>query len=486
MGEAALTDQLDVGADFTFDRTEGGQSGGFTSIVGNSGPEGDNSGGFTTVGGSGRLPPVGGYCYNCQTRQRMSSMNGSVSGGNWSKAVTDLCVTRGCRGYHGHPPLGRPQGDDHGDGSDDVPLLFSPLGSADTSHSSQELETVDHCHSSEPGRDASKAAIRQLSIAVVLCTVFVVGEVLGGYFSNSLAIMGDAAHMFSDLASFGLSLFVLWLGGKKPRKSMTFGFYRAEALGALATLVIIWYVTGILVYLAINRMVSGDFEIHDNAMLIVAACAVLFNIFLGVTLHGGLQICRCRPGSDPGAEGGHGHSHLGGHHHGHSHGTGLGGRQINIRAALIHVLGDLLQSIGVLISSLLIKLFPSFKLADPICTLLFGCIVVCTTFPVLKDTVRILLEGKPSSLSYDTVLEDLLEVKSVHRVHSLHLWSLTADLPCLSAHLTTSPGADTDVILAEANRMLRKKHQIFRTTLQVEVHQAQVMADCEKCQPLLH
>lgn len=378
----------------------------------------------------------------------------------------------------GHPPAGRPQGSDHEDGSDDVPLLFSPLGSSPASHSSQELDTVDHCHGLEPGRDASKAATRQLGIAVILCTFFVGGEVLGGYLSGSLAIMGDAAHMFSDLASFGLSLFVLWLGEKKPRKSMTFGFYRAEALGALATLVIIWYVTGILVYLAINRIVSGNFELHGNAMLIVATCAVIFNIFLGVTLHGGLAICRLP----------HGHTHGGGGHHhhlSHSH-TDLSGRQINIRAALIHVLGDLLQSIGVLISSLLIKFFgDSFKLADPICTLLFATIVVMTTLPVLKDTVTILLEGKPVRLNYDVIYEDLLSVSEVHKVHSLHLWSLTADLPYLSAHLTTKPGADQEAIRAQTNRMLRNKHQIYRTTLQVEIHQAQVMSDCERCQPLV-
>lgn len=392
------------------------------------------------------------------------------------------CSTQGCRGYTGHPPAGRPQGRDHTSDSDDVPLLFSPLGSSPASHSSQELDTVDHCHGVEPARDASKAATRQLSIAVVLCGVFVVGEVLGGYLSGSLAIMGDAAHMFSDLASFGLSLFVLWLGEKKPKKSMTFGYYRAEALGALATLVIIWYVTGILVYLAIKRISTGEFELHSSAMLIVATCAVIFNVFLGITLHGGLAICRLPHGHSHSGGGG-GHQHLGGHDHSHG---GADGRQINIRAALIHVLGDLLQSIGVLISSMLIKFCgEDYKLADPICTLVFACIVVMTTIPVLRDTVTILLEGKPHRLNYDLIYEDLLSVKEVHRVHSLHLWSLTADLPCLSAHLTTSPGADQEVIRAQVNRILRNKHQVYRTTIQVEVHQAQVMSECERCQPLL-
>jgi len=359
--------------------------------------------------------------------------------------------------------------------SDDVPLLFSPLSPSDSnsSLSSREMDMVDHCHGKEPKRDASKAAKRQLTLAIGLCTVFVLGEVIGGYYSSSLAIMGDAAHMFSDLASFGVSLFVLWLSDKKPKKSMTFGYYRAEALGALATLIIIWYVTGILVYLAIKRIHDVDFEIHSQAMVIVASCAVVFNIMLGFTLHG---VCKVP----------HSHSHgMGGHEHSHEQSSVSPSRQINIRAAMIHVLGDLLQSFGVLVSSLLIQFFgDSFKIADPICTLIFACIVIATTWTVLRDTLVILLEGTPTSISYDHVYNDLLQIKEVYRVHSLHIWSLTADLPCLSVHLSTSPSSDQELIRQQTNRMLRNKYSIFRTTIQIEHYKTQAMTNCEACQPL--
>ena len=268
-------------------------------------------------------------------------------------------------------------GEEHDDSSDDVPLLFSATSPTLELHSSQELELVDHCHCKAPRRDFSLKARKQLCVATVLCSIFVAGEVVGGYLSGSLAIMGDAAHMFSDLASFGVSLIVLWISDRKATKSMTFGYHRAEALGALATLCIIWYVTGILVYLAVKRIHDQDFEIHDTTMLIVASAAVAFNILLGFTLHGAC-----------GQLHGHNHSHGlggGGHHHSHggeaAHQDSDTSRQINIRAALIHVLGDLLQSIGVLISSLLIKFFgESYKIADPICTLIFAVIVVRTIF----------------------------------------------------------------------------------------------------------
>ena len=125
-----------------------------------------------------------------------------------------------------------------------------------------------HCHrTGEPDRAASRLARRQLALACVLCFLFVVGELLGGYYSGSLAIMADAAHMFSDFASFGVSLFVIWLSSRKPKKTMTYGFYRAEALGALATVVIIWYVTGILAYLAVERIHTGEFEIQVSRIL---------------------------------------------------------------------------------------------------------------------------------------------------------------------------------------------------------------------------
>ena len=278
-------------------------------------------------------------------------------------------------------------GDEQYDDSDEAPLLFSATSPTLQLTSSQdldldlELETSD-CQMRGPRRDTSVKARKQLGIATVLCAVFVLGEIVGGYLSGSLAIMADAAHMFSDLASFGVSLLVLWISDKKPTKSMTFGYHRAEALGALATLCMIWYVTGILVYLAVRRIHDQDFEIHDTTMLIVATAAVAFNVLLGFTLHGACGLH------------GHQHSH-GGHQHLDSEPEKLG-RHINIRAALIHVLGDLLQSIGVLISSLLIKFFgESYKIADPICTLVFAVIVVRTVsrliflYPLSTRSVRL-------------------------------------------------------------------------------------------------
>jgi zinc transporter 2 len=450
-----------------------------------------------------------GFCVRCKTMAKISPSKSAfltdvdeVLGGQ----VPGMCSTQGCPGYSGHAPTERilktfvhhHDDLDNDDSSDDVPLLFVTnntqktyhgRGSSPSSNGAEELGALDHCHTVVPHRNHAAKAKKKLMAASCLCLLFIVGEVIGGYLSGSLAIMSDAAHMFSDFASFLVSLFAIHLGSRKPTKKYTFGYYRAEALGALFTVTIIWFVTGVLLYLAISRLVSGDFQVNPNPMMIVASCAVLFNIILGLLLHG-------VPHS-------HGHSHGGGGgsggHHGHSHiadeseaadddvdstTTKKSHQHLNLRAAMIHVLGDLIQSIGVLISSVIIKMWPEYKNADPVCTLLFSVIVFCTTVTILRDTVRILLESNPDPRDYDAIFNDLFNLDHVIKVHDLHIWSLTTDRIALTVHLAVdgSSGVRREKILQNAIKMLRNKYQIQKTTVQIEDYKASIMNDCEQCQ----
>ena len=361
--------------------------------------------------------------------------------------------------------------DDEDDTSDDVPLLFessSELNSSSTNlgsnFPSQELGAIDHCHSMKPSREKTTAqAKRKLVTACVLCLFFIAGEVTGGYLSHSLAIMSDAAHMLSDFASFCISLFSIWVGSKRPKKAFNYGYLRAEALGALFTIMIIWYVTGVLVYLACHRLANpAEFDVEPNPMMIVAGCAVVFNVVLGLLLHG-------LP---------HGHSHGGGGSS-HSHEEG----HINVRAAAIHVLGDLIQSIGVLISSIIIKVWPEAKVADPICTLMFSVIVMFTTITIVRDTVRILMEARPKSVNYDGVLEALSNIPGVVKVHDLRIWSMTVDQIVLTVHLAVNPeeSLNKEKVLQAANKCLKKKFKIYVTTIQVEDYKGHVMSSCGDC-----
>ena len=204
--------------------------------------------------------------------------------------------------------------------SDDTPLLFD----SPQHHSSLSMSCLDnnpHCHTLVQNRQHANQAKRKLTIALGLCLLFISGEVVGAYLSGSLAIMSDAAHMFSDFASFVISLLAIHLGSRSPSKKFTFGLLRAEALGALFTVMIIWFASGVLLFLAIHRLQSGDFQVEPDPMIAVATCAVIFNIVLGLLLNG-------VPHS-------HGHSH-GGNKHSHLEGDE---KHINLRAAVIHVLG---------------------------------------------------------------------------------------------------------------------------------------------------
>lgn len=277
-------------------------------------------------------------------------------------------------------------------------------------------------------------------------------------------------------------------------------------IGALVIIVIIWIVTGILVYLAIHRLRVGDYEVESDYMMLVAGCAVVFNITLGLVLHG---LCKI-PHS-------HSHGHVHSHNHlekGREHLTSSSklhsdsetdnddfedslrekqateGQHINIRAALIHVLGDFLQSVGVLVSSIIIKFEPTYKWADPLCTILFSVIVFCTTLTIARDTIHILLEGYPKNLApYDRVYNSLLSINQVVQVHGLKIWSLTVNHTELICHLGIFPLQENvtgvfNSVLEEATNMLRKKYDIEVCTIQIEMVEKETLQSCRSCQPL--
>ncbi|NXC01818.1 ZNT2 protein, partial [Orthonyx spaldingii] len=139
-----------------------------------------------------------------------------------------------------------------------------------------------------------------------------------------------------------------------------------EILGALLSVLSIWVVTGVLVYLGAQRLLSGDYDIEGGVMLITSACAVAVNIVMGLALH----------------QTGHGHSH-----------GAAGEPNASVRAAFVHVVGDLLQSVGVLIASYIIFFKPEYKYVDPICTFLFSALVLATTLTILRDVLLVLMEG---------------------------------------------------------------------------------------------
>ncbi|XP_028405001.1 zinc transporter 2-like [Dendronephthya gigantea] len=309
----------------------------------------------------------------------------------------------------------------------------------------------------------SKRAKRKLIIACVLCLFFLVGEFVGGYLAHSLAIITDAAHLLSDFASFLISLLAIWFATRPSTSKLSYGWHRAEVMGAILSVLIIWVLTGILVYQAIERIVNGEHKINADIMLIVAACGVGVNILMGLVL-------------------GHSHSHGGGSSHG-SHGHSHRKRTIsstpsvkeqatdenvNVRAAFIHVIGDLFQSLGVLIAAFIIKFKPSWSIADPICTFVFSVIVLFTTITVLRDALLVLMEGTPKGIDLDEIKERIGRIQGVKAIHDLHVWSLTVGTPALSAHLDIEDESESQRILSEATQLVDVVYHIRHSTIQIE------------------
>uniref|UniRef100_A0A3P8V1R6 Probable proton-coupled zinc antiporter SLC30A3 n=1 Tax=Cynoglossus semilaevis TaxID=244447 RepID=A0A3P8V1R6_CYNSE len=311
-----------------------------------------------------------------------------------------------------------------------------------------------HCHGTKAVVHEESVdrllAQKKLYIASGVCLIFMIGEVVG-YLAHSLAIMTDAAHLLTDFGSMMVSLFSLWISSRPPTKTMNFGWHRS-ILGAFISVMSIWIVTGVLVYLAVERIVRNDYEIDGHVMLVTSGCAVIVNIR--------------HIDEDGRSPVNHSHALLSGH------------GNTSVRAAFIHVVGDLLQSVGVMVAATIIFFRPEYKVADPICTFLFSVFVLCTTLTILRDVFRILMES-PKGIEFNSVKEVLLSVKAVKSMHSLHLWALTLGQALVSVHL--AEGADPQSVLHEATELLHTKFGFHSITIQVELY-SEDMSHCSHCQ----
>ncbi|XP_078376959.1 proton-coupled zinc antiporter SLC30A8-like [Oculina patagonica] len=313
---------------------------------------------------------------------------------------------------------------------------YSKLAQADEEIACQFVPKEKHIHEND--------AKRRLITACVFCTVFIICEVIGGYAANSLAIMNDALHQFFDLNSLLMSLVATWIARWKPNEKKSFGYYRAEILGACIVIATLWLLTGVLAYESILRL-TGDKghhgHVNSDVMILTAALAFCANIII---------ICLLNV-----------HSHHGDHHH---------ETNMTVKAAILHTAGDVLHSFAVLVGAILIKINgPSWEIADPIISLVGACVVLLSTCTVLRDSVNILLEGVPSNIRLADVRKDLTNTDHVLSIHKVHVWSLTTGKTILSAHMVIDPRADVNSLLSDASQKMCEKYHFYHTCLQVEI-----------------
>ena len=267
-------------------------------------------------------------------------------------------------------------------------------------------------------------------LVLVLLAGYTVVEVIGGLLTGSLALLADAGHMFSDVISIGLALLAIWLAQRPPTFARSFGYQRAEILVALingAALVAI----GIWIFLEAYQRFSDPPDVLGGWMLAVAAVGLLVNVLAAVILWGRQ--------SD----------------------------SLNMRAALRHVLADLLGSVGVIAAALII-LATGWLYADPLISVLIGALVLGSSWTILRESVDILLESTPAGVDAREVARRMLAVDGVRDVHDLHIWTITSGFPALSAHVLVSRGEDCHDRRRQLERLLAVEFGITHSTLQVE------------------
>ncbi|XP_041274448.1 zinc transporter 4 [Onychostruthus taczanowskii] len=345
----------------------------------------------------------------------------------------------------------------------------------------------DPCSGCSSRRERSKQrkVKKRLTLAALLYLLFMTGELIGGYVANSLAIMTDALHMLTDLSGIILTLLALWLSAKSPTKRFTFGFHRLEVLSAIISVLLVYILMAFLLYEAVQRTIHMDYEINGDIMLITAAVGVAVNLIMGFLLnqsghlhsHSHPHSHVPQPSSPSTAQGSsHGHSSHGHSSHGHS--------SLAVRAAFVHALGDLVQSIGVLVAAYIIRFKPEYKIADPICTYVFSILVIFTTIRILCDTGVIILEGVPRHLNVDRIKEDLMKIEDVYSIEDLNVWSLTAGKTTAIVHLQLVPGSSSkwEDVQSKARQLLLNTFGMYKCSVQLQSYKQEMSKTCASCQ----
>ncbi|CAI0539958.1 unnamed protein product [Linum tenue] len=317
---------------------------------------------------------------------------------------------------------------------------------------------VDDVHELE---DRSKSAVK-LSWLVIFYLMVMTVEIIGGVRANSLAVITDAAHLLTDVAGFAVSLFTVWASGWKTTSDQSFGFSRLEVLGALLSVQLIWLISGVLIYEAVNRILHKQAEVKGGLMFGIAAFGFIINLIMVIWL-----------GHDHAH--GHGHAHDHGHSHDHNHHHHIRSPKkakllnINIQGAYLHVMADLIQSVGVMIAGAVIWAKPEWLIVDLICTLVFSTFVLFTTLPMLMDIFNILMERTPRDINLVRLENDLKCIRGVREIHDIHVWSMTVGKRVLTCHVIAEPEASAREMVNRIKDHCEKMYGICHCTIQIEV-----------------
>lgn len=285
-------------------------------------------------------------------------------------------------------------------------------------------------HYNNHGQQVDSKNKKVLKWTFFLIAGFMIVEVVGGIMTNSLALLSDAGHMLSDAAALALSYVALSIGQRDVTGKKTFGYRRFEIFAALINGLTLIALSLYIFYEAIQRF-SEPPAVASKGMLIVAILGLLVNIVAAYILQRGDN------------------------------------ENLNVKSAFLHVLGDILGSVGAITAALLI-LFFGWNLADPIASMIVAVLIIISGYRVTRDSFNILMESAPENLPSEDVQAKLLTVEEVEEVTDLHVWSITSDFPSLTCHVIVNEQADEQIVLRKIQNLLHDEFDLHHMTIQIE------------------
>ena len=297
----------------------------------------------------------------------------------------------------------------------------------------------DHSHASlePPGGDPAERRRRKraLTLVLVILVVFLLVEVAGGLIAGSIALLADAGHMLSDIVAVALALAAATLAARPASARHSYGLGRTEILAALINGAALIGISVWVLIEAIGRLTDPP-GVDGDVVLVVGTAGLLANVAAAVIL------------------------------------LRVGGDSLNVRAALLHVLGDLLGSLGV-VGAALVIIYTGFERADPLIAIAISVLIMLSAIPILRQATSVLLESAPSGVDTEDVGRAMAQVDGVSQVHDLHIWTITSGFPALTAHVLVPEDEDCHAVRRRLEHVLHDELEIPHTTLQVDhLHEA--------------
>ena len=281
-----------------------------------------------------------------------------------------------------------------------------------------------HGHSAENNR-------RKLGWVLALTAVYMFAEAIGGWLANSLALLSDAGHMFTDVAALGLAMFAMWFASRPMNARKTYGYYRLEILAALANGVALVVISLLIFYEAWQRFKEPQ-SVEGLEVILIAVGGLIVNGISAWVLHSASSA------------------------------------NLNMRGAFLHVIGDALGSVGAITAGVLILVF-DWKRADSIISVAICLLIIISAWQLIKESVNVLLEGTPPHIDVHAVIETMQKVQGVYEVHDLHIWTISSGKEALSAHVRIDANAAYQATLEALQESLRSEFNITHVTIQIEL-----------------